>query len=144
LKLKYDKLLSSFAFKFKLRHYNEESPERLLRLLGAELGNFDDVNVATTFTKLSKLCGSMSFPRNIAADDRFRGLMALARDMCADGRLPARQLSNILHAVAKMSAAGKLATNDADVRETLVGRCRLTVSKPELKARLVSALQTKM
>jgi hypothetical protein len=26
----------------------------------------------------------------------------------------------------------------------LVGRCRLTVSKPELKARLVSALETKM
>ena len=25
-----------------------------------------------------------------------------------------------------------------------VGRCRLTVSKPELKARLVSALETKM
>jgi hypothetical protein len=27
---------------------------------------------------------------------------------------------------------------------TLVGRCRLTVSKPELKARLVSALESKM
>jgi hypothetical protein len=26
----------------------------------------------------------------------------------------------------------------------MVGRCRLTVSKPELKARLVSALETKM
>jgi len=26
----------------------------------------------------------------------------------------------------------------------MVGRCRLTVSKPDLKARLVSALETKM
>jgi hypothetical protein len=28
--------------------------------------------------------------------------------------------------------------------ELLVGRCRLTVPKPELKARLVSALETKI
>jgi len=28
-----------------------------------------------------------SFPLNIAADDRFRGMLLLARDMCADGRL---------------------------------------------------------
>jgi hypothetical protein len=39
--------------------------------------------------------------------------------MCANGRLSARHFSNIWHAVAKMSAAGKLATVDADVEDTL-------------------------
>jgi len=46
--------------------------------------------------------------------------MALARTMCADGRLQARQLANLTHAVAKMSAAGKLATADSGVQDTLV------------------------
>jgi len=41
-----------------------------------------------------------SFPRNIVADQPcFRGLMLLARDMCGDGRLQARELSNIWHGV---------------------------------------------
>jgi len=53
-----------------------------------------------------------------------------------------------------MSAAGKLATDDADIRVTLsalerrvvlvVGWCMLPISKPSLKARLVSALETRM
>jgi len=97
----------------------EEDPERLLRLVADELPNFNDVNVATAFSKFGKLCHSGSFPRNIAADDRFRGLLLQARDMCANGRLSARHFSNIWHAVAKMSAAGKLATVDADVEDTL-------------------------
>jgi hypothetical protein len=75
--------------------------------------------VATAFSKFGKLCHSGSFPRNIAADERFRGLMLQARDMCANGRLSARHFSNIWHAVAKMSAAGKLDTLDADVEDTL-------------------------
>ena len=114
-------------------------PPHLLRLLGAacdwdgvegsspigrgladELPNFNDVNVATAFSTFNKLCGSRSFPLNIAADDGFRGLMARARTMCADGRLKARELANLTHAVAKMSAAGKLAAADADVRNMLV------------------------
>ena len=113
-------------------------PPHLLRLLGAacdwdgvegsspigrgladELPNFNDVNVATAFSTFNKLCGSRSFPLNIAADDGFRGLMARARTMCADGRLKARELANLTHAVAKMSAAGKLAAADVDVQDTL-------------------------
>ena len=39
--------------------------------------------------------------------------------MCADGRLKARELANLTHAVAKMSAAGKLAAADADVQDML-------------------------
>jgi hypothetical protein len=37
-------------------------------------------------------------------------------------------------------------SGDYDFRTTLhlVGRCRLTVSKPELKARLISALETQI
>ena len=93
----------------------EESPEGLLCLVAEELGNLNDVNVSTAFSKLGKLCRSRSFPRNVAADDRFRGLTVLARAMCAEGRLQARNVANITHAVGKMSAAGKLATDDADV-----------------------------
>ena len=39
------------------------------------------------------------------------------------------------------AAIAALSTSGLDIS---VGRCRLTVSKPELKARLVSALETKM
>jgi len=104
--------------------------------MAEELGNLNDVNVATTFSKLGKLVSSRSFPRNIAADDRFRGLTVLARDMCADGRLQAQAVANITHAVGKMSAAGKLAANDADVQDTLAaleGRVVLVAShmKPQ-------------
>jgi hypothetical protein len=88
-------------------------------LLADELPNFNDVNVSTAFSMLGKLCGSRSFPRNIAADDRFRGLMVSLRDVCADGRLRARNLANIIHAVSKMSAAGKIATDDAGVQAAL-------------------------
>jgi hypothetical protein len=114
----------------------EESLEGLLCLMAEELGNLNDVNVATTFSKLGKLVSSRSFPRNIAADDRFRGLTVLARDMCADGRLQAQAVANITHAVGKMSAAGKLAANDADVQDTLAaleGRVVLVAShmKPQ-------------
>ena len=109
----------------------EESPEGVLCLVAEELGNLSDVNVSTAFSKLGKLCRSRSFPRNVAADDRSRGLTVLARAMCADGRLQARNVSNIMHAVGKMSAAGKLAADDADVQDTLAaleGRVVLVAS----------------
>jgi hypothetical protein len=98
---------------------SENDPERLLRLVADELPNFDDVNVATAFSRLYRLSSHSSFPRNIAADDGFRGLLAPARTMCVDERLHARQLANLTHAVAKMSSAGKLAAADADVRDLL-------------------------
>jgi hypothetical protein len=82
----------------------EETPEGVLCLVAEELGNLSDVNVSTAFSKLDKLCSFRSFPRNVAADDRFRGLTVLARAMCADGRLQARNVANITHAVGKMSA----------------------------------------
>ena len=101
------------------RIVTEATPEGLLRLVADELPNFNDVNVSTAFSTFNKLRGSKSFPRNIAADDGFRGLMALARTMCADGRLDLQAVANIVHAVAKMSAAGKLATADSGVQDTL-------------------------
>jgi hypothetical protein len=97
----------------------EEDPERLLRLVADELSNFNDVNVATALSKFGKLCRFKSFPHDIVADDRFRGLMVSLRDLCADGRLQARELANVVHAVSKMSAAGKLATDDPGMQETL-------------------------
>jgi hypothetical protein len=97
----------------------EEDAKALLRLVAEELHNFNDVNVATAFNRLGKLCRSRSFPRNITADDSFRGLMVSLRDMCDDRRLQARVFANVVHAVSKMSAAGKLATDDAGVQDTL-------------------------
>jgi hypothetical protein len=98
----------------------DEDPERLLRLVAEELDSFNDINVATALSRFGKLCGSSLFPHNIAADRRFRGLMLLARDMCADGRLQARHVSNVLHSVATMN----LSTEDADVQDTLARRWR--------------------
>jgi hypothetical protein len=40
--------------------------------------------------------------------------------------------------------ATQLDMSEAGAMLTKAGRCRLTVSHPELKARLVSALETKM
>jgi hypothetical protein len=90
--------------------------------------------VATAFNKLGKFCIGRYFPRSIAAEDSFRGLMGLARDMCDDGRLHGQAVANVSHAVAKMSAAGKLAANDADVpgtRAALEKRVGLVASKME-------------
>jgi hypothetical protein len=117
----------------------QKDPEGLLRLVGDELPNFNDVNVATAFKIFGFLSGSRSFPRNIAADDGFRGLMARARDMCADGRLQARELANLTHAVAKMSAAGKLAAADADVQDMLAAlEQRMVIVAPGMNAYDVS------
>jgi hypothetical protein len=44
---------------------------------------------------------------------------------------------------AHMERRAAKAAKDGEDDEDEVGRCRLTVSKPELKARLVSALDTK-
>jgi hypothetical protein len=55
--------------------------------------------------------------------------------------------ANAAHAHAAQSASEAACAVDflyADDYDDTVGRCRLTVSKPELKARLVSALETKM
>ena len=119
----------------------EESPEGVLCLVAEELGNLSDVNVSTAFSKLGKLCRSRSFPRNVAADERFRGLTVLALAMCADGRLQARNVANITHAVGKMSAAGKLAADDADVQDTLAaleGRVMRMAPDPDMKPQEVA------
>lgn len=101
----------------------EDDPKHLLRLVDDEIDNFDPVNVATALHKLGNLgnlCGSESFPRHIAEDDAFRGLMFLVRDMCGEEKLQARQVANITYAVAKMMAAGNLSTAGKDVKDTLV------------------------
>jgi len=97
----------------------EKDPEGLLRLVGEELPNFSGVNMSTAFSKLGSLCGSRSFPGDVAAIDNFRRLMAQACAMCADGRLDVQAVANIIHAVSKMSVAGKLAAADANVQDML-------------------------
>jgi len=56
-----------------------------------------------------------------------------------DARADARRAAIAAAATAAAAAPGGDATADA-----MVGRCRLTVSQPELKARLVSALETEI
>jgi hypothetical protein len=101
LKLKYDKLLSTFAFKFNLRHYN--------------------TNIAPTFIEqppqdYNEPNGCQDLPTNVQT----------AKDSCG---------------VTLSTSA--VVMEESEPRCT-VGRCRLPVSKPELKARLASALETKM
>jgi len=47
-------------------------------------------------------------------------------------------------ASASDAAAGYLSIQELNAAAAEVGRCRLTVSQPELKARLLSALETKV
>jgi hypothetical protein len=61
------------------------------------------------------------------------------------GQCLARQQEE--HTLRAMETAATRATAvslHAEAEESLMRRCRLTVSKPELKARLVSGLETKM
>jgi TPR repeat protein len=58
----------------------------------------------------------------------------------------AREVGHVGEAAGVAASAGVMEGHDVppDVLTAVVGRCRLTASKPELKARLVSALETKM
>ena len=96
LKLKYDEVLSSFAFNFNLRHHNKATA---------------------------------------ASGDGGAGI--------TDTEAVAIQMTTGA-AIAAVTAAVQ-AEADALCTDTLkVGRCRLTGSKPGLKARRVSTLETKM
>jgi len=53
---------------------------------------------------------------------------------CCKGRIITTQYASNIHRLYGVKAAA----------DATVGRCRLIVSQPELKARLVSALETKM
>jgi hypothetical protein len=100
LKLKYDKLLSSCAFKFNLRHYSV------------------DVQIYCTGTGTSELKLGGQTALYVASSSSGGTAMALTSDT--------------------ELAAVKRPYYLADMTSATAGRCRLTVSKPELKARLVS------
>ena len=77
---------------------------RRYSLVADAVDNLDHVNMATAFDRFGKF--SNKTQRNFAADDRFRRLMARARDMCSVGQLDARAETQIRQALARMSAAG--------------------------------------
>lgn len=111
----------------------ERTVDGLLRLIGNEIHNFDHIHVPTAFHRLGKLCASLSStspsisssststsspppppvvppaarPRrlHLADDDNFKALLLLARVMCDDGRLGAQGVSNVVHALATVSAS---------------------------------------
>ena len=112
----------------------ETDPEGLLRLVADELPNFTATNVSFAFCSLGKLCESRHL-----ADDTFRGLMVRVHEMCADRHLELRELSNIMHAVAKMREAGHLATDDAGVEDVLAAlEQRVVHEAPKLNSHGVS------
>jgi hypothetical protein len=79
-----------------------------------ELPSFNAFTVTHLFCRFGKLC---EFKH--VADDNFRGLMVRVREMCTDGQLEMQELSTVMHAVAKMRAAGKLATDETRVEDML-------------------------
>ena len=71
------------------------------------------------------------------ADEGFRSLVVLARVMCADGRLGAQGLSNVLHALASMHARGVLSVDgDATNLRGLVAA--LERATPRLSKKMTS------
>jgi hypothetical protein len=118
----------------KNRIERETDPEGLLRLVADELPNLSAVKVSQAFSRLGELCES----RHVAHDS-FRGLMVRAQEMCVDGQLQIHELSNIMHAVAKMRATKKLATDDAGVEDMLAAlEQRVVHVAPKLSPRYVS------
>ena len=92
----------------------ETHSEGLLQLVADELHKLNAVTVSKAFCRLGKLRESRHL-----ADDRFRGLMVRVREMCVDGQLQLSEMFDIMHAVAKMRAAGKVATDEPGVDDML-------------------------
>jgi hypothetical protein len=98
----------------------ETTLDGLLRLIGDEVDTFDHIHVPTAFHRLGKLSsasaaaaaaararlfhdeGASAAAVALADDDGFKALLVLARVMCADGRLKAQGVANVVHAVATM------------------------------------------
>ena len=161
LKLKYYKLLSNVAFNFNLRRYSEGTTlwavsvgSNYINLMCVAVDGENAVVAAGSYT-------AEGFGGYISTSATFGGITlgsagggdAVLWKLSAEGttlwavrgggtsydRLQAVAVdsANAVAAVVKFSSSP--ATFGG-----LVGRCRLTVSKPVLKARLVSALETEM
>jgi len=125
LKLEYDELLSSFAFNFKLRRYN-------LALRDA----------ATAAALLSALTQAA-----LTADDAAVGASGGTAKKRSRAPAPAGAAGDTPATAAETVGAGAAGPLRTEVRAALsallpvVGRCRLTASKPVLKAPVISALE---
>jgi len=111
LRLNYADLLSSFAFKFKLRRYGMGT------LSIAEVKKMADEGV--------------DIENAITPEKRMAMFRKNAEARLTDGS-----------GSADLSALTEGLPADLLIDPVKVGRCRLTVSRPGLKARLVSALET--
>ena len=120
MKLKYDKLLSGFAFKFNLRRYTSSGNGKCVPC--TKDSQCPD-EVCNTDTGSCQRCTKDAQCPNQVCDTP-----GITTGNCKD----------------ECKIDPDCTDDDKPVCDTSVGRCRLTVSKPVLKARLVSALETKM
>jgi hypothetical protein len=118
MKLKYGELLSSFAFKSNLRCYITVEALAALPEI-RELETMTTMEVNAILVKLTPEAASQALAA-LPPEQAAQSLVGHSPDSVA-------RMMNSMYPSAVAS----------------VGRCRLTVSKPALKARLVSALETK-
>jgi hypothetical protein len=127
LKLKFDELLSNFAFNFNLRRYST------MQEFGVVLRGF----LPDVLRLISP--SSEDVARQLVVDFLARVLLTHASSV------KRRETEhNHISILARQLATAAVADNQCFESTPLVGPCRLTVSKPELKAQLVSALETEI
>ena len=126
MKLKYDVPLSDFAFKFNLRRYNEE---RIwgMHNIGVSLTSPFKMRVAFQQSELGAAAGEVPKFDKLDWTSRMGIGSAMVRRLLTTVSIPAGQ-----------GGAGR------SFWTFKVGRIRLTVSKPVLKAPMVSALETRI
>ena len=126
MKLKCDVTLSNFAFNFNLRRYTEVRD----RINFLTLRTVRAVQVDSIKTRVETAPAVCNQRLKLKCDEPL-SKFAFNVDL-------RRYRTELEKALAVINVAA------VEFKRSKVGRCRLTVSKPELKARLVSALETKM
>jgi hypothetical protein len=93
----------------------------VLSIVHNNLNELDEANMSTAFIKLRRLAKQRDFyPRNLTVDEAFQGLLQRTRNFAADGKLPARELADMLHSIAKLCTARRLNVRDSTVEDTWV------------------------
>jgi hypothetical protein len=147
LKLNCDVLLRNFAFNYNLRRYNEEEVDGIGGdggdggEGGKGTGEATDDN-ANADASASADVNALPPAASASAADEEGGKVPGEEDDSgnAANELPPAAAALATTASLRGSALRKCAEMSAAVARTLVGRCSLTVSKPVLKAPMVSAL----
>jgi hypothetical protein len=158
LTLGYDEQLSNFAFKFKLRRYTKAAKAADKEHTKAARHAEEEAAAALKAGRCPLLAGAGRCWPVLAGAGRCRPVLdhhsltvlvfcsALLKINCdellSNGAFNFNLRPSIKASEKEASKARKLAEKDA--ADALVGRCRLPLSKSEVKARLVLVLETRM